>query len=408
MPQTSDPAAPAAMANPPVIVLTHPRDPGKFCGTDDVDVEDWLQMYERVSNHNRWDATVMLANVYYYLKGTAKTWFDTNEATITSWDSFKEKLRAIFGKSVDRKLAAKKELSTRAQSATESYIMYIQDVLALCHKVDSQMPETEKVGHLLKGIADDAFNLLVFKNTSSVDEIISECRRFEQAKSRRIAQQFTRLPNTAATSSCEDLFPPAGPRRPSETESPSQNLTKIIRREIEAIAPAPTSPCYVDQPVPTVSMVQNVVREELMHMGLHPLCSIAHSRPSAPHACFDHTARNSYRPPRYRSRNPAEWRTSDDKPICFNCRLAGHISRHCRNRRFPQYQNDSSRPPYDDHRRYNSSSQSPAFDTSAQPYEPARSPSPPPPTAGRPPRRQSRSPRRPSPSPLYPRLPSEN
>lgn len=60
---TSNPRATAAMANPPVIVLTHPRDPGMFCGTSDIDVEDWLQMYRRVSSHNRWDATLMLVNV---------------------------------------------------------------------------------------------------------------------------------------------------------------------------------------------------------------------------------------------------------------------------------------------------------------------------------------------------------
>lgn len=87
--------------------------------------------------------------------------------------------------------------------STELYVAYIQDVLALCHKADNHMSELNKVAHMLKGIADDAFNLLVYANVSTVDTIIKECRWYEQAKYHRITQQFTWLLNTAATSSCD-------------------------------------------------------------------------------------------------------------------------------------------------------------------------------------------------------------
>ncbi|XP_037556815.1 uncharacterized protein LOC119433630 [Dermacentor silvarum] len=93
----------------PTAILAQPRDPGTVSGTDDTDVEDWLQVYER-------------------------------------------------------------------------------DVLALCRKVDEKMPEVEKVGHILKGIADDAFSLLVFKKSSTVQDIIAECRCFEEAQNRPLAE----------------------------------------------------------------------------------------------------------------------------------------------------------------------------------------------------------------------------
>lgn len=73
----------------------------------------------------------------------------------------------------------------------------------LCLKFDDQMSESDKVSQTLKGIADDAFNLLEYKDCTTVDTIIQKCRRFEQAKARLIAPQFTRLPNTAASSPCE-------------------------------------------------------------------------------------------------------------------------------------------------------------------------------------------------------------
>lgn len=324
MPPADD--TPSTAASPSTstqyVALPQPQNPGKFTGLGDIDVEEWLKMYERVSMVNRWDPTIMLANVVFYLDGTPRTWFYTHEEELTSWDSFKEKLTDLFGNPTGRQLAAKQELANRVQSATEPYVAYIQDVLALCHKIDTSMPELDKVGHILKGIADDAFNLLVFRNLSTVDAIMKECRRFEQAKSRRIANQFTRLPNTAATSSCTD------PTEQAHLPPSNENVTRIVRRELEAAFPVSSQQTPWNNATETISLIKSVVRQEVANMGLPTACSL--SRPDiapAPMARY-------YRSPPYgaRYRNSTAWRTSDDKPICFCCGRIGHVSYHCRSR----------------------------------------------------------------------------
>ncbi|XP_042142191.1 uncharacterized protein LOC121833151, partial [Ixodes scapularis] len=183
--------------------LSQPRDPGNFTGTGDQDVEEWLHLYERISTHNRWDPTIILANIIFYLKDTARTWFLTHKETITSWDMCKEQLQHLFGDPTGRKLSSKRKLASRVQTSTESYMAYVQDILSLCHKADAGMADSERISHILKGIADDAFQLLVFKDCSTVETLVKECRRFEEAKKRRITSNFTRLPNTTATSTCE-------------------------------------------------------------------------------------------------------------------------------------------------------------------------------------------------------------
>ncbi|XP_077497785.1 uncharacterized protein LOC144108417 [Amblyomma americanum] len=228
---TQDASQQTSQSAMPSLVRSSPRDPGTFSGTENLDVDDWINMYERVSTYNRWDPTLMLANVIFYLKDTARVSYETHEDDLTSWDVYKQKLRELFGRPLGRTLAAKSELASRAQTSTESYVSYIEDVLALCHKVDNNMPESDKVGHVLKGIADNAFNLHVCNNCTTVDGIIKECRRFEEAKSRCISQPYTRLPNTAATSSCEDLLH-------RQTPAPPENVTRIIRRELDAMSPA--------------------------------------------------------------------------------------------------------------------------------------------------------------------------
>lgn len=331
----------------------------------------------------------MLANVIFYLDGTPRVWFDNHEHDITSWDSFKAKIRELFGNISGRREAAKNELSTRAQSSTEPYIGYIQAVLSLCRQADENMSEPEKVAHILKGIADDAFNLLVFNNVSSVDAIIQECRRFQQAKSRRISHQFQRLPNTTATSSCLDTY------HPPDT---CDNLTRIVRRELEAAAPAKVGPTSPDPSPPiTLPLIQAVVRQEIASLGIHSI---------SPPPRTDYQPR--YTPARpfptgspSTFRNPSAWRTHDDKPICFSCHRIGHISRHCRSRWGPPAQ-PSSRPFYARPAYRHETSRDHFAQEPASEHRYSRSPSPQ--------RRQSRSPqpRRPS-SPAFPRgSPTEN
>lgn len=400
----------ATASTTPFVIVSHPREPRMFTGTDDTDVDDWLSLFERVSAHNRWDPTIMLANVVFYLQeeSPARKWFETNETDLTSWEVFKTKLREVFGKPLGRQVAARNKLASRAQTSTESYVAYIQDVLALCSKADNTMSEADKVGHILKGIADDAFHLLICKDCATVDSIIKECRRFEEAKGRRIAHNFARLPHTAATSSCEDGLLPARLPRPQDPVPSSADITKIVRREIEAMAPTTAAPYMPDRTdLQTVAVIQAVVRDEIANMGLHPVCAVSSPFGQAFRSPRLPTERP---PPRYPRRNPAEWRTPDDKPICFHCSRAGHIARYCRSRQDSFFRNSyagySPRPPFgysDD--RPNSFPSRPELNPTTLNSPPTRfnrSPSPQ--------RRQSRSPqpRRSSPTSAYSRPPSEN
>lgn len=101
----------------------------------------------------------------------------------------------------------------------------------------------DKVSHILKDIADDAFHSLVSKDCSTIDDIIRERQRFEEANIRGVTQQFAWLSNTAAMSSCENLQLPL----PS-----TDNFLCLVRQETEVASPsAPLAHSY-EEALPTV------------------------------------------------------------------------------------------------------------------------------------------------------------
>lgn len=64
------------------------------------------------------------------------------------------------------------------------------------------MPEEDKIGHLLKGIAEDVYSFLIEKESLiSVFDVIRNYRTFETLKMRQILPKFGRLANVTTVAS---------------------------------------------------------------------------------------------------------------------------------------------------------------------------------------------------------------
>ncbi|GFQ97824.1 CCHC-type domain-containing protein [Trichonephila clavata] len=136
-------------------VLAESRKPTIFRGEPGQDPIKWLKEYQKVSLYNRWDDTMQLANVYFFLDGTARKWYENNEDNFTSWTLLENGLKAAFGYTQTYVRRAKGRLKSRAQQPGECVQSYIQDVLELCKQAEPNMPEEDKVFHLMKGVAED-------------------------------------------------------------------------------------------------------------------------------------------------------------------------------------------------------------------------------------------------------------
>ncbi|XP_077512633.1 uncharacterized protein LOC144123737 [Amblyomma americanum] len=261
-------SSPTSAALPPTVVCAgalRQRDSAVFSGTGDHDVEDWLTSYERVSTHNKWDDALKLNNVIFYLTDVANLWYRNHEAGITSWSAFKQNFADVFGRSAVRKLRAEQLLRARAQLPGENFTSYIEDVVDLCSRADSSMPERAKIDHILKGIDDDAFQMLLAKNPATVVNVIAQCQSYDELRKRRL---LTRSPLSnpeplgALTSDSDHstLLPQI-----------KQFVREEVARQLSLIHPSP------DAPSPLGFSLHRVIREQVAEAL--PTLSEVHSVP---------------------------------------------------------------------------------------------------------------------------------
>ncbi|UYV84729.1 hypothetical protein LAZ67_X003238 [Cordylochernes scorpioides] len=269
------------------LYLQQPRCPSTFAGDGGQDAQKWLNEYKRVTKFNRWDDTI------------SKMVFVNNEEALTSWDDFQ------------RALETESLLKNRAQKVKESSEAYIQDVLYLCQIVNPRMDDETKLGHLMKGVAEDIYQILIAKDFENVSQFLKECRKIEIMRKRIISSRFERLPNVA-------------PMAYEEEDLPSL-IRRIAQEEIQKI---------IAQPRPTTDSLEDLIREEVK-MNLSPISkrpSILVRNQSRPFRTYEPSKRTECSSPPVLP-NSQQWRTPDDRLLCFHCGRPGHIVRYCREKR---------------------------------------------------------------------------
>lgn len=220
MPREEDAPSTASAGPAPI---QHYRESRTLSAKAGEDVDEWLTHYERVSQYNHWNAASQLRNVVFFLSGTAMVWYDNHADALTTWACFVDEIKKCFGDSDAEKKRAELTLAQRAQVPGETCTTFIEEIIKLCKTVNPRMSEEDKVGHLLKGIAEDVYNFLIGKdNLETMSDVIRRCRTFETLKTRRIAPKFGRLANVTTVASV-DTNPPT---------DLSSTIRQIVREEL--------------------------------------------------------------------------------------------------------------------------------------------------------------------------------
>ncbi|UYV79019.1 hypothetical protein LAZ67_17000657, partial [Cordylochernes scorpioides] len=297
------------------------RNPSIFSGEPGQSPEKWLKEYHRVARYNCWDSSMCLANVFFFLSGTAKVWFENVEEQITSWELFETMLSQVFGHYASEKDQLLEKLKARAQGKGESSEAYIQDVLYLCRQINPNI-----FIHLVKGVSEEIYRAIVTFEIATTEEFIRWCRKIELSQKKRVNTRivFDRLPNAAAIN-------------PAESESMEDLIRRIVREEIHhALNPEPATlkPSSLDL------IIREEVERNLSAISQPVQRPMPRQQYSNRPQIFKQTPRQQFLNQRTPAPNQTppqrrtdEWRTHENVPIFFHCGRPGHVARYCRDRR---------------------------------------------------------------------------
>ncbi|UYV70237.1 hypothetical protein LAZ67_7002256 [Cordylochernes scorpioides] len=300
--------------------LQQPRNPPNFSGKGSELAHLWLKDYSRVAAHNGWDESMCLANVVFFLEGAARCWFDNVEESITTWNTFKEEFTRTFGDKEDYARRIESSLKVRAQKPDESVELYIQDVLNLCRQLNPNMSEEDRVGHLMKGVAENIYRALLAIKVTTTGEFTQHCRRIEKLNKNRISSvRFERIPTVSAIN--ENEYHPL-----------KEMIREIIREELRS------APNELDNLPPPQGLEDRVWQRVEQNLAPIDKAPVFHSRRVVKN--FRSGQQNAGEAVR---RKTDEFRTRENIPICFYCNRPGHVAKHCWDRRRDRDENEPSR-----------------------------------------------------------------
>lgn len=338
--------------NPPA---ARQRDPPAFSGTGTQDIDDWLAAYERVSKFNAWDDHSKLNNVAFYLTDIAKTWFLNHESEISSWTVFRSRLADLFGRPALRKADAEHQLSQRVQLTDETFTSYIEGILSLCNRADPTMSEPAKIKHILKGIAPDAFHLLVLKSPSTVQDVVALCKDLQEAKNFRLPSFSSSVqPEPSNLEALRALIRqvvkeeiaracPGTQDSSLIPEHTTHSVLALVRQEVSAAlgvsAPPSTHSCsYPDVtppalPQPPLPLPQHPYRTYADVVRTPPTYDASAVRTPGHEAVAPIASMYSQGGPYFPRQRQMPFSQRREARTCFYCGIRGHILRDCRRRR---------------------------------------------------------------------------
>lgn len=194
---TFDPVEPPrerAVSPVPPVGRYRAKEPPVFSGPKE-DVVEWIAAYEDVADYNHWDDEARARHIKVSLKGVAIQWYRSLGEQHLEWRQLKEKFITAFTNH-EYATEQRQKLLSRKQGENEDVLTYCYNVIYLCSTVNKNMPEDERVLHLMEGlrpaVAESIFPFLPVRPT--IENVLERIRIYLQGKATSIRSRLGRRP----------------------------------------------------------------------------------------------------------------------------------------------------------------------------------------------------------------------
>ena len=154
--------------------------PGNFAGDLSENINSFLKKFERAAIINGWSEKEKTLYIAVYLEKAALTFYENLQDSCKelTWDELEKKLRSEF-EPIAQKDMIKLMLEKRKQLPDEPTVTYINEAESLCRRIDMNMPESEMVRNILKGLKPSIARYIGILGNDTLDELKKNVRKYE-------------------------------------------------------------------------------------------------------------------------------------------------------------------------------------------------------------------------------------
>jgi Retrotransposon gag protein/Zinc knuckle len=300
-------------------------EPGCFYGKAGENVKNYIENFEAAATANRWTEAVRKQYLPFYLRDTARKWYNgcKDTAELGTWEELKELFKAAFD-NADFQEMLEIKLINRKRVGGERLEGYIYDVLDLCRQIDPDMPQRLKIRHIRRGLNSELYDSLAAASQTDLNEFLRAVKGAEALRVLKETKKDTaQAENQPAAASVTVNNIQQVPATASDASSPDTlALINALASKVDQIEMNHRKPAQQNdrggRPMSIAQQVQQAVRQEMQNIMSQQ---------------WSQSGRGGYAGGRGGNRGGrAQWQSGRNAGgiKCFNCNRVGHIARVCR------------------------------------------------------------------------------
>jgi hypothetical protein len=155
-----------------------------FSGSSSEHITQWLKVFDKwcvLCNYSEAQKPSLLSFVFTGSAAKILAAWDATGSIPNTWTDVKAKVITQFSDS-SRVKVYEATLLRRKLLPSETFDEYFAEILSLCSSVKHDMPENEKIQHLLKGLPETIVQFLIFKDPQTTDDVLKAYSSYKTAK----------------------------------------------------------------------------------------------------------------------------------------------------------------------------------------------------------------------------------